>query len=308
MRGIIIGMGVQGRKRYPIAKDKIVFSVDPYCETSDYKNLEDVPLGDFDFALCCVPDDAKCDIIEYLLTNKKHVLVEKPLSFKNPEKILTLEALANKNHVQLYIAYNHRFEPNFVKMRDLISSGTLGDIYHCRLFYGNGTASLVKNSPWRDKGSGVLPDLGSHLLDTINFWFGDIASSFELVSCSRHENSSPDHVIIINKNSRPIVELEMSLLQWKNDFSCDVFAQNGSAHIRSLCKWGPASFISRRRIVPSGVPDEIRQTLVKSDPTWVMEYDHFLESCVLNRPINLDKEVWLAEQLSVLCEATNPIG
>ena len=42
------------------------------------------------------------------------------------------------------------------------------------MFYGNGTARLVRESAWRDAGAGVLPDLGSHLLDTARFWFGDL--------------------------------------------------------------------------------------------------------------------------------------
>ena len=47
--------------------------------------------------------------------------------------------------------------------------GVLGGIYRCRMFYGNGTARLVRDSAWRDDGAGVLPDLGSHLLDTARF-------------------------------------------------------------------------------------------------------------------------------------------
>ena len=35
-----------------------------------------------------------------------------------------------------------------------------------------------RNSAWRDRGAGVLPDLGSHLLDTAMFWFGDPAGIF----------------------------------------------------------------------------------------------------------------------------------
>ena len=37
------------------------------------------------------------------------------------------------------------------------------------MFCGNGTARLVRNSLWRDKGNGVLGDLGSHLIDTTKF-------------------------------------------------------------------------------------------------------------------------------------------
>ena len=54
-------------------------------------------------------------------------------------------------------------------MKALLESGELGRVYRCRLFYGNGTARDVRNSPWRDKGAGVLTDLGSHLLDTVLF-------------------------------------------------------------------------------------------------------------------------------------------
>ena len=47
-----------------------------------------------------------------------------------------------------------------------------GKVYFARFFYGNGTALEVKHSEWRDRGLGVLPDLGSHLLDMTLFLFG----------------------------------------------------------------------------------------------------------------------------------------
>ena len=58
--------------------------------------------------------------------------------------IAELEELARRQNAVIYTAYNHRFEPHFVRMRDLIASGQLGKIYSCRMFYGNGTARLVR--------------------------------------------------------------------------------------------------------------------------------------------------------------------
>ena len=95
------------------------------------------------------------------------------------------------NGAVCYTAYNHRFEPHFVRMRDLIASGELGTIYRCRMFYGNGTARLVRDSAWRDQGAGVLPDLGSHLLDTCRFWFGDISDDFTVVSANASRTARP---------------------------------------------------------------------------------------------------------------------
>ena len=91
----------------------------------------------------------------------------------------------------------------------------------------------------------MLPDLGSHLLDTCRFWFGDIDDDFRSSAVNCFENRAPDHVVIGASTAMPRIELEMTLLMWRNHFTCDVFAENGSAHIESLCKWGPSTFTQR---------------------------------------------------------------
>jgi len=279
MRVVVAGFGVQGHKRRLAAGADFVAAVDPMNEEARYRSLVDVPLADYDAVLACVPDAAKIELLTYCLEQGKHVLVEKPLRAKDDSAIAGLQSLARKKGVVCYTAYNHRFEPHFVRMRDLISSGELGAIYSCRMFYGNGTARLVRDSPWRDQGAGVLPDLGSHLLDTCRFWFGDIADGFRFVGAHCFENRAPDHVVIHCERPLPRIELEMTLLMWRNHFTCDVLAERGSAHIQSLCKWGPSLFTKRTRVLPSGYPPEEIETLVQDDPTWALEYAHFKSLC-----------------------------
>src|SRR5258708_39346613 len=117
-------------------------------------------------------------------------------------------------------------------MRETLQSGVLGEVYHCRMFYGNGTARLVRDSVWRDSGAGVLPDLGSHLLDTARFWFGALADDFAVHSARCFENRAPDHVVIGSRGSPPQVELEKTLRSRGNHFTFDTFSAPGSAHIR----------------------------------------------------------------------------
>ena len=191
MRTIVVGLGVQGKKRLNIAGSDVIHTVDPISKAADFKSIFDVPHESFKAALCCIPDQPKFELLSYLLKNKKHVLVEKPLWVENSNDIKKLQKLAIENNVQCYTAYNHRFEPHLQKMRSIINSGELGKIYRCRLFYGNGTARLVRNSQWRDKGAGVLPDLGSHLLDTVLYWFGYPSCDYKITSCSTFENKSP---------------------------------------------------------------------------------------------------------------------
>ena len=300
MRVIVAGLGVQGHKRRKFAGDDYVGSVDPVNHEADYNALPHVPLDDYDAVLACVPDTAKAELLAYCIANGKHVLVEKPLLVSAECDLLNLEHRAREKAAVIYTAYNHRFEPHYIRMRDLISSGALGRIYSCRMFYGNGTARLVRDSAWRDKGAGVLTDLGSHLLDTCRFWFGDIDAKFSVVSASNFENRAADHVIIANESMKPRIELEMTLLMWRNDFTCDVLAENGSAHISSLCKWGPTKFTHRIRTLPSGQPLEDAQILTREDPTWASEYAHFKKLCELGAKADLSNDIWLYRALSRL--------
>ena len=303
MRVVVAGLGVQGHKRRRVAGADFVAAVDPVNPQAEYRAIEDVPLLSYDAVLACIPDEPKINVLAYLLGNGKHVLVEKPLWAGDEDSIARLEAVARSKGVVCYVAYNHRFEPHFVRMREAVSSGKLGALYHCRMFYGNGTARLVRESQWRDQGAGVLPDLGSHLLDTAQFWFGDIPENIRVVSSRCFENRAPDHVVLACGSTTPQLELEMTLLNWRNHFTCDLFAENGSVHIRSLCKWGPSSFTLRRRLLPSGRPPEDTITLVQDDPTWELEYAHFKSLCAGGDRTDLSRDIQLNRALRQLGQA-----
>jgi scyllo-inositol 2-dehydrogenase (NADP+) len=280
--------------------------VDPAVAQADYRSVDQVPLADYDAALVCVPNAAKVELLRYFLENGKHVLVEKPLWASQDSDIAALEQLARSKNTVIYTAYNHRFEPHFARMRGLVAAGELGRIYSCRMFYGNGTAQLVRDSVWRDTGAGVLPDLGSHLLDTCRFWFGDIADTFRVIAANRFENKAPDHAIIGTEEQHPRLELEMTLCMWRNHFTCDILAEKGSAHIESLCKWGPSTFMHRRRVLPSGRPLEEVQTLPEGDPTWQAEYAHFKELCRARARSDLSNDLWLHRTLRRLSTEVAP--
>ncbi len=307
MRVIVAGLGVQGHKRRRVAGADCVATVDPVNRDADVRDAREVPPESYDAVLACIPDDPKVDLIAYWLGLGKHVLVEKPLFSADNARLARLEELGRQTGAVCYTAYNHRFEPHFVRMKALLESGRLGRIYRCRMFYGNGTARLVRDSEWRDRGAGVLPDLGSHLLDTVSFWFGTRSRGYRVVAANRFENRAPDHVVLADETSAPRVELEMTLLMWRNHFTCDILAEKGSAHIESLCKWGPSSFRVRTRVLPSGRPPEDTVTLVRDDPTWEAEYRHFKALCAAGAPASLAGDIWLNTELGRLAEELRPL-
>ncbi len=290
MRCVIAGLGVQGRKRRAIAGDEVVAVVDPVQPAADYREIRDVPLQAYDAALVCTPDDPKIDLLAHLLDNGKHVLVEKPLVSIAEGDLARIAASSSKTGAVCYTAYNHRFEPHIARMKAVLDSGVLGALYCVRLFYGNGTARDVRDSPWRDRGSGVIADLGSHLLDMLMFWFGDIDETLRVRAAHRFENRAFDHATMAN-DRLPAIDLEVSLVSWRNRFEADFYGEQGSAHIRSLCKWGPSTFTTARRKYPSGAPDEETVSLVQPDPTWALEYDHFKALCAAGAENDLTRDI-----------------
>ncbi len=305
MKCAVIGLGVQGKKRARIAGADVSITVDSVDPSARFRRIEDAPLADFDAALVCTPDGAKVEILRYLLAHKKHVLVEKPLTADHTV-LRELGALSRAHHVALYTAYNHRFEPHFVHMRGVIQSGRLGKLHLLRWFYGNGTAREVQKSPWRDAGAGVLDDLGSHILDTLHFFFGEPVSGLTSWSFDRVENKSFDHVLFgrVHATDRtPALVLEATMLSWRNTFTLDVIGERGSAHVNGLCKWGPSVFTVRDRILPSGKPNEESVTLEQPDPTWALEYAHFQKLCATGGS-NVENDIGIAEELRRLLEQT----
>jgi predicted dehydrogenase len=302
MKVVVVGLGVQGRKRLRVAGADAVATVDPVVTDAAHRRIEDVPEGSYDAALLCVPDREKPALIEYLLSRGKHVLVEKPL-FDSAESLARFKSLAAANGAACYTAYNHRFEPHILRLKQVLERGELGTVYSARFFYGNGTARDVRDSSWRDLGLGVLPDLGSHLLDWTAFLFGRRDDPVQVWACHRFENRAFDHVRF-GFGEKPALDFEVTLLSWRNSFRADLFGERGSAHIDSLCKWGPSTFTLRRRVLPSGRPDEESHTLVCADPTWQAEYEHFKRLC-RDPETNIDTDIWIG---SVLHAAAARVG
>lgn len=277
MKLLVVGAGVQGQKRAKVAGDDFIGYLDPEIDFAQYKDISDLLGVDYDAVAICTPNFAKEDYIDYFIEQEKSVLVEKPLLCKSLDNLLQLRSKAKTRQLVLYTAYNHRFEPSISFLKERIRSEQLGKIYFVRLIYGNGTARLVKNSSWRDTGLGVIEDLVPHLLDTLFYWFPDSSLDFSLVNASNFENLAPDHGILVSHNSRMLVSLEVSLCAWRNTFVCDIYGENGSAHINGLCKWGDSEVKLRKRVLPSGVPIEESHVFPSGDPTWKLEYEYFKE-------------------------------
>tara|TARA_B100000579_G_scaffold433122_1_gene451282 strand:- start:1485 stop:2402 length:918 start_codon:yes stop_codon:yes gene_type:complete len=297
MKFLVIGLGNQGIKRIRTLKKYTYYTVDPFVKNADFKNINQISknlLNEIEAAIICTPEKNKFELIKFCFNHNIHVLVEKPLLLNKIADYNYIERVGLKKNLICYTAYNHRFEPHIIKCKQIIKSGRLGKIYHCRMFYGNGTARIVKNSPWKDKQLGVISDLGSHLIDTLIFLLGFKLSNIKLISSNKYENNSTDHAILMfDKKNEIHTELEMTLCMWKNTFTCDIIGEKGSIHIDCLCKWGPSTLKYRKRTLPSGVPKEKTKTIVSKDPTWQKEIKFFISQIKNESQISLDNDKYI---------------
>jgi predicted dehydrogenase len=92
-----------------------------------------------------------------------------------------IEACEQAN-VPLFVAFYRRCLPNFVKIKELLNNGTIGDVrcVNIRLFF---PPPAITNGqiPWRVdpaiSGGGIFYDLAPHQLDLLDYWFGPITSA-----------------------------------------------------------------------------------------------------------------------------------
>lgn len=300
MRVLIVGYGVQGQKREKILNQKDVFgSFDNKNSKATFKDINTIPHEKYDSVFLCVPDDQKIKLIKFFVNLKKNILVEKPLILKKISDYKNLQRLSRKKGIYIYSAYNHRFEPHFEKVKEILDKKILGKVYLCKIFYGNGTSRLVKKNKWRDKGHGVVQDIGPHLFDIINYWF-KLKGRFKYLLKSKFENKSPDHSLLAMSNRNKKFILEMTYCMWRNTFNLDIIGSKGSLSVNRLCKWGPSEFFLRKRILPSGKPIEYKKTIIMKDPTWVKEHKFFFNQVKKKAKTDLSNDLYIFKTLKNL--------
>jgi len=305
MRVVVVGLGIQGRKRAHFAGQDVVATVDPVVADATARDLWKIPVDSYDAALLCVPDGVKLELLNYLVGQRKHVLVEKPLFAANAAEIVSLQKSAQAMGVLVYSAYNHRFEPHIARVKQLLAEGAVGTVYRISIYYGNGTARLVRESSWRDRGTGVLHDLGSHALDVVAQWSTRPADDYSAVSLTAYENRAPDHAVFHAVGHSPHVFAELSLLSWRNHFRAEVIGESGSLHIDGLAKWGDSYLTWRRRVLPAGRPDEETWRIPSGDPTWQAEYEHFSVLCMNHVSTDLSRDIHIHEALKRISASTS---
>lgn len=137
----------------------------------------------------------------------KLVLVEKPMC-ASYEQAKALQAAADG---RLYVRHNRRFEPGFIKIRELIASGLLGDVFEIKL----SRVGYQRRDDWqtiKEFCGGQLLNWGPHIIDhALRLLEAPVAGVWSSLKLVAAVGDAEDHLkIILTGTNGRVVDLEIS--------------------------------------------------------------------------------------------------
>ena len=132
-----------------------------------------------DAVYVATPPGAHLELAQLVAAAGKPCHMEKPMARHTPECDAMIDAFARARQ-KLFVAYYRRAMPRFLKMKELLDSGVLGQLTGVSYRMATSTppnADPTKNA-WRlsaeNAGGGLLLDVGSHMLDFLDFCLGPL--------------------------------------------------------------------------------------------------------------------------------------
>ena len=115
----------------------------------------------------------------------KHVLCDKPFA-GNAAQARALLKIAEASDRTAMVNFEFRFTPLRVQVAELLARGAIGEVRHVSVDLQTTNPLLQLERPWRldpAHGGGLLNELGSHIIDLLRQWFGELdAVSAQLAS------------------------------------------------------------------------------------------------------------------------------
>ena len=142
-------------------KLKIPFNTDDVAKV--FRN------DDIDAIVICSPTDTHTEYIKMAAEKGKHIFCEKPIDMEI-SKIMEVNRIVEKAGIQMMVGFNRRFDPNFAKIKSLVSEGKIGDPHILKITSrdpGPPPMEYIQSS------GGLFLDMAIHDFDMARFITGD---------------------------------------------------------------------------------------------------------------------------------------
>lgn len=151
-----------------------------------------------DLVIITLPNTSHFDMAKRALIAGKHVVVEKPFT-TTVEEATALINISREEGKLLSVFQNRRYDGDFLTVQQVIKSGKLGNIKEFESHFDR-FRPTINSQAWRElnlPGSGILFDLGAHLIDQAVHLFGMPNEVYADVDAQRDNGLVDDHFELI---------------------------------------------------------------------------------------------------------------
>lgn len=170
-----------------------------YPNVKSYASFEEILANEeIDLVVVNTPIDTHFEYAKRVLEAGKHAIVEKAFTTTVAEAE-ELAALAKAKGLKLAVFQNRRWDSDLKTVRQILADGALGEIVEAEFHFDryNPLLSPKQHKETVNSGSGILKDLGPHLIDQALYLFGFPTAVFADIRTTRENSVVDDWVDII---------------------------------------------------------------------------------------------------------------
>ncbi len=167
--------------------------------------LELIARDDIEAVAIATPPPAHRPLALAALAAGKHVLCEKPFAMDTVEAVEMRDAAQRSGRTAM-VGHEFRHAPQRAYIKALLDDGYVGDFRICtiELYLDRYVTAQPRPFTWMAslaQGGGVLGALGSHYVDGLRHWFGDVASVSGRLATLRAELIDPRSNAIVKADA-----------------------------------------------------------------------------------------------------------
>lgn len=151
-----------------------------------YKSIDEMlEDSEIDAIYIATPPDSHKDYSIMCANARKVCYVEKPLALCYSDCVDMIKAF-ELTDTKAFAAYYRRRMPRFLEVKELIDSGTIGDVRFVHISYYRPVSEREKSGYWHVRpeisGGGIFMDIAVHQLDALDFLIGKISDAKSIYS------------------------------------------------------------------------------------------------------------------------------
>jgi len=186
----------------------------PDCQPcTDFREITENP--DIDIVDICTPNDRHFAALQSAIRHNKHIYCDKPITATVQES-QEIKSLLPDYHAIGQMTLQNRFFPVTLRAKQIIDEGRIGQILEFRGSYlHSGSASPKAPLKWKLSGAaggGVVADLGSHILDLMQYLLGRFAAVSAVTHIAypqRPDASCPERMVPVDAEDNMIATIKL---------------------------------------------------------------------------------------------------